>query len=407
MFTFLLQLADLYYLHTVGAFLVFYVMSWILHLGKLYQSSKYKTPILEAAYKSVSVIVPVVDEPEHIWKECLKRLKDACEGLDHEIVVVCNGAYSANNEMIARQMGFNVIVLSVADKRLAVAAGVGVSSKEIAVLLDSDTLVTKESIARLVANFQDPKLGGVMPRQEIFNRYNNVIRLVCGWLEDVRFFNTSPGLSYFNSVPCLIGRLFAIRMDALKSYMPKFTNQYFLGKRCLSGDDRVLTSYLLMDGYKTTYDDGALVYTNCPDTLSGFAKQRLRWSRSSFRETLLALPWIWKYPHMAFVMIGDVVIRWAFLYVLIRFALSLMGYLEVPHWIDGVYPMTIMTYVVIGIAGFFVSGYLKQLPQLIRRPQDFWFTPVMLLFITFVLTPVEWFGNLTIFKHEWMTRRVE
>ena len=78
----------------------------------------------------------------------------------------------------------------------------------------------------------------------------------------------------------------------------------------ITGDDRVLTSYLLRDGYRTLYDNRATVLTDAPTTLAQVARQRLRWARSSFRETLLAVPWMHTRPYMAFVVVSDVITRW-------------------------------------------------------------------------------------------------
>ena len=409
MYTFAIQLLDLVYLNQIGAFFAFYILTWLVLGVKLNRTSKYKSiDKIKGKTPSVTVIIPVVDEPDAVWRKVLTAIKIAVKDLDSETFVVCNGDNCVHESAIAKEMGFTVLKIQEADKRLAIAEGVRHATKDITILLDSDTIATPNSIKELIKSFVDPTVGGVVPKQEVFNRESNLMRRLCDWFEDVRFNNTTKGMSYYNAVPCLIGRLFAIRTDALRRYIPDFCNEYFLGVRAVTGDDRVLTSMLLQDGYKTLYDDKALVYTDSPETLGKFIKQRTRWSRSSFRETLRALPWIFKHPYTAFVLLSDIVLRWLLFYVYVRFVGTLIGVIHADHWIASAYPLldTILVWLVAGFIGFIISGYLKQIPHLRRYPQDFKYVPAFLFITAFVLTPVEWYGNITFNSRSWLTRKL-
>lgn len=405
MFTFIVQVADLFTLGTIGVFLVFYIFSWFCLFVRLYFSSKYKQfeNSVPQALPSVSIIIPVVDEKPHVFELVLSSIRKAAEGLDAEFFVVGNGAYSKDNISMAESMGFKTLTLKVANKRKAIVKAVQISTKDIAVILDSDTVASDDCLKVILQNFQDPAVGGVVPNQVIFNRDYSVMRRLSDWFEDVRFNNTLKGLSARNSVHCLPGRLFAIRMDRLKHYSNDFVSQKMFGVELITGDDRVLTSYLLKDGFKTIYDNRTTVLTDAPNTLKQFAKQRLRWSRSSFRETLLSLGWIWNRPYMAFVLLTDIIVRWAFFFVIVIFLYRLatdqlfehywhFSYLELFSW---------------SILGFFVSGFLKQIPHIWRYPQDLFYAPVFSLLSTFILTPIEWYGNITFLKQGWLTRKTK
>lgn len=63
MFIFLVQLADFFAYQIIQLFLVFFVIAWILFLFRLRQSAKYKGILKNPKPLSVSVIIPVVDEP--------------------------------------------------------------------------------------------------------------------------------------------------------------------------------------------------------------------------------------------------------------------------------------------------------------------------------------------------------
>lgn len=201
----------------------------------------------------------------------------------------------------------------------------------------------------------------------------------------------------------MIGRLYAVRTSSLRRYMPEFINQKVLGLRMETGDDRVITSMLLKDGYETRYIDDVLVWTDAPDTIGKFAKQRLRWSRSSFRETLLSINWLWRFPYAFFIMWADIVLRWMFFAVVVLFAYRMISGNLPAHFVD----LSWAWYLTIGVVGFFVSGLLKQLPHLRRYPEDLKYTPLFLLLNLFVLFPVEIYGNLTFLKQGWLTRRTK
>lgn len=405
-----IQLLDLYHYNTLGLFLAFFVISWVFFGVKLTMSFKYKGITKALTHNpSVSIIIPVVDEPMEVWQRTLAGIKAGVGDLKYEVIIVCNGAYSQDNYDYAKAQGYKVFKLKQADKRYAIEEGVKHATNEITILLDSDTMATPYSIQSLVHGFVDPQVGGIVPLQKVHNREKSIVRRMCDWFEDMRFFYTMPGLSYTNSVPCLIGRLFAIRTDLLKKYIPEFKDQYFLGVRCLSGDDRLLTSYLLKDGYKTLLDRESLVYTECPDTISKFVKQRLRWSRTSFRETILSLPWLFKKPYVATVMLGDILLRWMIFAVYISFLLAILKIVNTPHWLATVVPQIdyLWIYILGGLIGMTIGAYIKQIPHLKRYPQDILYVPVFLFFMVFILTPVEWFGNLTIREASWMTRRTQ
>lgn len=403
MFTFIIQLFDLQKLGILHIFLVFFVISWAIYIIKLVKASKYKPWNYPNYAPSVSVIVPVVDEPIEVWRPVLNRLKTALMGLDSEVIIVPNGTNAKKETAMALEMGFNVYKVPTASKRLALQEGAKHATKEISVILDSDTFVTANSIKELIRVFSDNKVGGAVPQHKIFARRANYIRVICDWLEDIRFNEVLKGQTQSGSVGCLCGRLLAVRTHLLKELIPELVSETFLGSPCISGDDRFLTSWLLQHGWETIYVPNVYVETNAPDTLKGFVKQRLRWSRTSFRETLLSLPWIWKHPFTAFTTLANVVMRWFYFVVIFTAILTWFGLIDRQHYFN----LETWQVVVGTIVGFFVSGFLRQLRHLINHPKDLKYLPVFLLVTAFVLTVVEWYGNISVRESNWLTRKVE
>ena len=284
-------------------------------------------------------------------------MEKAVDGFYHEVVVVCNGNYSKKNYEVAKEYGFTVLRMEAASKRKAIAFAMeGREYKECTVILDSDTIVDQGTIERTLETMgKDYSIGGITPRHTIYDPNRNIIRRISAWMEDERFTVTLRATN--GAISCLPGRFLAIRTCLLERYMKDFVSQKFLGIPCETGDDRYLTQRLVRDGYRTIYQDTFSVQTNAPDTISGFVKQRTRWSRSSIRETILSIPYMWKYPMTFFVIVSNVVSRWLFFAVVILFILN-------PKGIGTEYN------ILIGVSLFFLAHAIRQIPHLWRFPKD-------------------------------------
>ncbi len=349
----------------------------------------------------ITAIIPVVDEPANVWKKTLESLEIALKPFnDSQVIVVANGNNGKDNIELARKHGFNVIKLGMASKRRAIEAGVAKAKGDVTIILDSDTSVTPDSIIELTSVFADKSVGGATPKHIIDGRDRNLMKRISDWMEDIRFQEVVRGQSSTGAVSCLPGRLLAVRTDLLKSIVPSLVSQRFMGKACVSGDDRFITSEILKKGYKTVFVPTSVVSTEAPATLKGFIFQRLRWSRTSFRETLRSISWTLKHPYMTFTVFTTLLMRWFFAVVLAFGIATWAGIIDRSHYLH----LPIWLIVVGTIIGFLLSGFFRQLRHLIKYPQDFVYLPIFLFVTTFILTPVEWWGNLTVRESGWMTR---
>lgn len=418
MFTSFIQTLDLIHNHELGLFLVFFVLSWGFYITKLLYSRGYSKQYIDLISTvkpnledfDVSVIIPVVGEPLEVWEKVLDNLTLALKDIPtHRVIVIPNGGNGVKNAEMARNKGFDVISLKQPGKRGAIQAGVNhiyplvdqSRSHKVTFILDSDTIVDSDSLKIMLRDFQlHDNLGGVTPRHLVFNREDTISRRVSDWMEDIRFNEVLPGQSKEGAVSCLPGRALGIQTELLKQATPELVSQKFLGKECISGDDRFLTSWLLEKDYLCIYNPAAIVHTDAPSTLKGFIKQRLRWSRTSLRETIRSIPWGFKYPYMMFTVVGNVALRWLFLVVIINFVLFLLGVTTRIHYLE----LSTFSLITGTIIGFLLSGFLRQLRHLISYPSDFKYLMHFLFITTFILTPVEWFGNFTLKESGWMTR---
>jgi hyaluronan synthase len=80
--------------------------------------------------------------------------------------------------------------------------------------------------------------------------------------------------------------------------MPALEHEIFLGRECVAGDDGRLTWLVLAAGYRTVHQGTAQADSMFPAELGAFVRQRVRWSRNSYRcyLTALAQGWLWRQP---------------------------------------------------------------------------------------------------------------
>ena len=287
-----------------------------------------------------------------------------------------------------------------AGKRAAIAAGLRASdpTTDVIVVLDSDTVWAPDALVELMRPFDDPGVGGVTPRQAVFEPGANAVRRLANWIEDVRYHLTVPAQSVFGQVGCLAGRTIAYRRTAFEPAAERLVAQTVLGVPQHVGDDRVLTNELLRHGWRTVYQSTALVETDAPSEWPRFWHQQLRWGRSSQRETLLSLRWLWRKPIAFCCFASDMVMPFALYAVLV---------LAVAHALrgdSGPAGLPLALELPLAYAGMLVSIGLRQIPRLRRAPHDIPRLPLFVLQITFVMVPVRIAAFATMFQQGWITR---
>jgi hyaluronan synthase len=283
-------------------------------------------------------------------------------------------------------------------KRVAIAAGLAACDPgtDIVVLVDSDTIWEPDTLHELLRPFADPRVGGATPRQAILAPCSNPVRRLANWIEDLRYQMVVPAQSVFGQVGCLAGRTIGYRRAALEPAVERLVRQTVFGVPQHVGDDRVLTNELLRNGWRTVYQSSSLVLTEAPDDWRTFWRQQLRWGRSSQRETLLSLRWLWRRP-VAFACFATDIITPFALYAV--FALAVAHGL---HGDGGGRPLAIE--LPLGYLGMLASIGLRQLPHLRRSPSDVIRLPVFVLQLTFVMVPIRILAFVTMLHQSWTSR---
>ena len=398
MFIFVLQLRHMLTGQSeIYLFAVFSALVWALWLLKVLLSRRYR-PWTEPYQVSTSVVVPVVDEPLDLFRDVLGRI--VAQRPD-EVIVVINGAPNPGLEGVCDE--FAPLVrrthTPVPGKRNAVRIGTRMSTGEITVLVDSDTVWTDGTLAELVKPFVDPSIGGVTTRQRILDPERSWITRWADWLENTRALYSMPAQSALGQVGCLPGRTIAFRRRILMQVMEKFMTERFLGVFLEVSDDRTLTNLTLKAGYRTVYQYPSLVYTDAPLKVKKLFKQQLRWARGSQYNTLRMLPWMAGHaPVLAIFFATDILLP----FLLVGTVAGWL-YREMSHTGTNLYAAALETYTglrgwvwVIGlmVVSSVLSMSIRQIRHLHERPSDFFRLPVFILTSTFFLMPVRLLGFL-------------
>ena len=257
--------------------------------------------------KPFSVIIPVYNEEVDLLKKCLKSVYLA-DG-DKEIFIVNDGSTSQETKSYLEELNrrlehksnkISVITLERnSGKREAHKAGFIKAKHDIIVVLDSDTVVDKNSFTELLRPFNDSLVGATTGEIKALNENETLVTKI----QAARYWTglnvDRKSQSFFGIVTCCSGALAAYRKKLVIDYLDEYTNQFFFGEKCDSGDDRYLTN-LILRNWRVKYVGDAVAYTSVPRTFSKWIRQLLRWKRSFIRESLICLKNSWKKKKLLF-----------------------------------------------------------------------------------------------------------
>jgi len=396
MFIFLLQVRHMLEGHPeIYMFALYSALIWALWLLKVILSSRYR-PFTGTFTGTTSVVVPVLDEPEDLFRDVLGRM---VEQQPDEIIVVINGAPNPTLERISEEFAPLVrwVHTPIPGKRNAVMIGTELSTGDITVLVDSDTVWTPGTLAELVKPFADSTVGGVTTRQRILEPERSWITRWADWLENSRALYSMPAQSVLGQIGCLPGRTIAFRRSIMMRVMERFMTERFMGVFLEVSDDRTLTNLTLKEGYRTVYQHTSLVYTDAPLQIKKLYKQQLRWARGSQYNTLRMLPWMLGHaPVLAVFFIMDIVLPFLLAGVIagwIYRAATGQGY----NFYDGIlteYGVQSGVLLVLGlmVVSSVLSMAIRQMRHLSEKPTDFLRLPAFIIVSTAFLMPIRLIG---------------
>jgi len=371
------------------------VISWSVWLIRKIMSARYR-PLVNDFRTATSVIVPSFHEDPDIIVRCLDTWL-AQNPTEVVIVLDVQDVEARDRLMARRDRRVHVMMFAHEGKRSALGVGIRAAHSELLVLTDSDTLWTPGLLAAVQMPFADPKVGAVGTRQNVYESRSSIWRRVADWIINLRYLDYVPATARSGGVVCVSGRTAAYRRSAVMPVLANLEHEYFMGRRCVAGDDGRLTWVVLAQGYRTEHQDSARALSMFPSTFKAFCKQRVRWSRNSYRCYLTAIQkgWLWKQPLISqltvFQILFTPVTMLATVYYLVAACFSPYGGLAIG----------------LGFLWLFVGRGIRSVSHLRERPSDLVILPLVTIVIMMVALPIKTWAFVTMNKQGWLTRRAD
>lgn len=287
----------------------------------------------------VSCLVAARDEEGNI-EPCVRSLLDSSYG-PIEVIAVDDGSSDATGERLAALASEHdsLVVVSLprsVGKKRALTRAAARASGELLVFTDSDCVMDRGAIERVVAAFAaKPDLGAVSGHARALNADRNLLTKIQDTWYEGQFSVWKAAESVFGSVTCISGPLAAFRREAIWNYFPAWAEDRFLGREFPFATDRQLTAFVLAQQrvgprlqrlyadspflgvryparpWRVEYIASARVQTIVPHTLRRLFRQQVRWKKSFIRNLFFTGRHYWRrgpvpamlfYSHVLFVL---------------------------------------------------------------------------------------------------------
>ena len=304
-----LRLADLYVSVSVAILLVFLgivvlrygVLIWFSYLQHL---EHMRDPPETGEYPLVTLIVPAYNEGK-VLEAAVNGLMD----IDYprfEVLIVDDGSTDDTYSEALRLAGVygpqhvRVITQPNGGKASALNNGIANARGELIVCMDGDSRLEPQTLKQGVKHFIDPTVGAVAGDVKVVNRLNMLTKLqALEYIEGLSLVRTAH--AFFRRVMVIPGPIGIFRKSVLEEVGGYFQDTY--------AEDCELTIRILLAGWKVKHERRAVAWTEAPENLESFFRQRYRWSRGILQAVIKHKAQLLKpYPHF---------IDWLFLWLVV------------------------------------------------------------------------------------------
>jgi cellulose synthase/poly-beta-1,6-N-acetylglucosamine synthase-like glycosyltransferase len=368
------------------------ILSWSVWLVRMLMSAATK-PVVNDFRTTTSVVVPSYHEDPDVIDRCLATW--LAQDPDEVIIVLDVLDHEAYRRLVALDdPRVHVMVFKHHGKRSALGVGIRAARSDLLVLTDSDTAWEDGLLAAVQMPFADERVGAVSTRQNVYRPETSIWRRIADWIIDLRYVDYVPATSRGGGVVCVSGRTAAYRRSAVMPVLRDLEHEYFLGRECVAGDDGRLTWLMLSTGWRTVHQDSARALSMFPSTFSAFVKQRVRWSRNSYRCYLTAAwrGWLWHVPLISQITVMQILLTPITMFAAIYYvSVAASG---PAHW----------TAVALSLGWLVVGRGVRSISHLWRRPSDVLLLPLVTFVVAFIALPVKVYALFTMNKQGWLTR---
>jgi hyaluronan synthase len=388
---------------------LFLSITFVYFLLKMVLSFNYK-PVTREVVKGikVSVVIPSYNENPDAVKNTIECLLEQDYPL-HEIIFVDDGspdttAYESVLELaktaeekkrIYPELEIPSIIhhmlKSNQGKRAAQSWGFKKATGDMIMIVDSDGYIFPDAVRELLKPFNDNKVLAVTGHVNARNLDDNFMTRLQDVLYESAFRIGRGAQSITNTVLVCSGAISMYKRSFILENLNDFENQTLFGKKMNIGDDRRLTTLALKQGGKAKYQSTARCITDVPDTVSKFFKQQVRWSKSFFIDSLIALAFAWKRPFMLLWLLGE-------------------GSIWIIFAISAIYTLITTSQALLLILVIYSAGYLalsalaNNIYYIFKNPLYYLISPLFALAQMVLVFPIRIYALATINENGWGTR---
>ena len=247
-------------------------------LQKRKEESTIPLPASHTSLPLVSIIVPAYNEEVNAVNSLENLLK--CNYPSFDIIFVDDGSKDSTYEKVRSAFEHHpkikIFTKPNGGKASALNYGIAQTAAEYIVCIDADTQLAVDAVSMLMHNFLSDEqsataatVGAVAGTVKVGNEINLITRwqsieYITGQNFDRR------GFAYVNAITVIPGAIGAFRKSVLLE-AGGFTTDTL-------AEDCDLTIRILKAGYIVANESKAIAYTEAPETIKQFMKQRFRWS---------------------------------------------------------------------------------------------------------------------------------
>jgi peptidoglycan-N-acetylglucosamine deacetylase len=219
----------------------------------------------------VTVLIPAYNEETVIVQTVRSVLLTDLN--DIRVIVVDDGSSDRTLELLESNFGNNdcVQILHQVNRGKAAALNNALShaNTEFVVTIDADTEIEADAIGKLLRHFSDPKVGAVAGNVKVGNRSRWLTRWQA--LEYITSQNMEKrAFDLLNCITVVPGALGAWRREAIEAVGGITADTV--------AEDADLTIAIRRLGWRVTYDEEAIAWTEAPETPGQLIRQRFRWT---------------------------------------------------------------------------------------------------------------------------------
>ncbi len=260
-----------------------------------YNYIKYKpiASVADEALPKCTVIVPAYNEGKHVWETLISLSESKYPKHKLELIAIDDGSKDDTwhwMQKAKKQLGDRLSIYQQPvnkGKRHALYRGFNLATGDIFITVDSDSIVEKSTLRRLVSPFiERPQCDAVAGNIRVSNAKKEMLPKMLDVSFVMSFEFVRSAESTLNSVLCTPGALAAYRKTAVLKCLPDWMNQTFMGQPSDIGEDRAMTNMILKQGKHVLFQSNAIAYTTVPEKYTGLYKMFIRWGRSNVRENI-------------------------------------------------------------------------------------------------------------------------